>query len=299
MVYRKCPHLTTDLTTLLTCCCAVPYARERWAHRTSGGGRGGEPECPMNESIFTSEKSKKSKKLQSYPLMDEIWLTSWYSKYPIIYRVLYIPGGAGFLPPNCSFFIHNSLFRDAGLPKKACHFPSWVPKDEQWPFSPFREFWQQQIQCWHFPKDLFLFSEVFFLILYPLATASVKIYRKTIGHDFGGSILSICLGTSTFSIWKLGDFRSIPDSEKSTMNEDVASYQKMGIFHCLVVSGVHSFPDKTGDLDSLEVNTRWFFLRHLDSMTHRFLVCIKKRSRSNPFFLSRKKNNNSDFVMEI
>ena len=103
MVYRKCPHLTTDLTTLLTCCCAVPYARERWAHRTSGGGRGGEPECSMNESIFTSEKSKKSKKLQSYPLMDEIWLTSWYSKYPIIYRVLYIPGGAGFLPPNCSF----------------------------------------------------------------------------------------------------------------------------------------------------------------------------------------------------
>ena len=63
----------------------------------------------------------------------------------------------------------------------------------------------------------------------------------------------------------------------------------MGIFHCLVVSGVHSFPDKTGDLDSLEVNTRWFFSRHLDSMTHRFLVCIKKRSRSNPFFLSRKK----------
>ena len=26
--------------------------------------------------------------------------TSWYSKYPIIYRVLYIPGGAGFLPPT-------------------------------------------------------------------------------------------------------------------------------------------------------------------------------------------------------
>ncbi len=24
--------------------------------------------------------------------------TSWYGKYPIIYRVLYIPGGAGFLP---------------------------------------------------------------------------------------------------------------------------------------------------------------------------------------------------------
>ena len=28
----------------------------------------------------------------------EIRLTSSYGKYPIIYRVLYIPGGAGFLP---------------------------------------------------------------------------------------------------------------------------------------------------------------------------------------------------------
>ena len=27
----------------------------------------------------------------------------WYSKYPIIYRVLYIPGGAGFLPSTISF----------------------------------------------------------------------------------------------------------------------------------------------------------------------------------------------------
>ena len=32
-------------------------------------------------------------------LMEEIRLTSWYGKYPIIYRVLYIPGGClGFLP---------------------------------------------------------------------------------------------------------------------------------------------------------------------------------------------------------
>ena len=31
-------------------------------------------------------------------LMAEIQLTSWYGKYPIIYRVLYISGGAGFLP---------------------------------------------------------------------------------------------------------------------------------------------------------------------------------------------------------
>jgi len=26
-------------------------------------------------------------------LMEEIRLTSWYGKYPIIYKVLYIPGG--------------------------------------------------------------------------------------------------------------------------------------------------------------------------------------------------------------
>ena len=31
-------------------------------------------------------------------LMEEIRLTSWYDKYPIIYKVLYIPGGARFLP---------------------------------------------------------------------------------------------------------------------------------------------------------------------------------------------------------
>ena len=31
--------------------------------------------------------------------------TSWYSKYPIIYRVLYIPGGAGFLPPTVSILM--------------------------------------------------------------------------------------------------------------------------------------------------------------------------------------------------
>ena len=29
--------------------------------------------------------------------MEEIRLTSWYGRYPIIYRVSYMPGGAGFL----------------------------------------------------------------------------------------------------------------------------------------------------------------------------------------------------------
>ena len=34
--------------------------------------------------------------------MEEILPTSWYSKYPVIYKVLYIPGGAGFLPSTVS-----------------------------------------------------------------------------------------------------------------------------------------------------------------------------------------------------
>ena len=31
--------------------------------------------------------------------------TSWYGKYPMIYRVLYIPGGAGFLPSTVSQYL--------------------------------------------------------------------------------------------------------------------------------------------------------------------------------------------------
>ena len=46
-------------------------------------------------------------------LMEEIWLTSWYGKYPIIYMVLYIPGGClGFLPQQYHFIFHN-------------HYESW------------------------------------------------------------------------------------------------------------------------------------------------------------------------------
>ena len=34
--------------------------------------------------------------------------TIWYGKYPIIYRVLYIPGGAGFLPSTvCQLIMHK------------------------------------------------------------------------------------------------------------------------------------------------------------------------------------------------
>ena len=34
--------------------------------------------------------------------------TSWYGKYPIIYRVSYIPGGAGFLPSTVSSWIRKT-----------------------------------------------------------------------------------------------------------------------------------------------------------------------------------------------
>ena len=38
-------------------------------------------------------------------LIEEILLTSWYGKYPIMHKVLYIPGGVGFLPSTvCEFF---------------------------------------------------------------------------------------------------------------------------------------------------------------------------------------------------
>ena len=49
-------------------------------------------------------------------LMEEIRLTSWYGKYPIIYMVLYIPGGClGFLPStvcnNITLSYEESLLR--------------------------------------------------------------------------------------------------------------------------------------------------------------------------------------------
>ena len=42
--------------------------------------------------------------------------TSWYGKYPIIYRVLYIPGGAGFLP--------STVFHPFHPPTVGCLFMS-------------------------------------------------------------------------------------------------------------------------------------------------------------------------------
>ena len=37
--------------------------------------------------------------------MEEIQLTTWYGNYPIIYRLLYIPGDAGFLNHQQYHFI--------------------------------------------------------------------------------------------------------------------------------------------------------------------------------------------------
>ena len=48
-------------------------------------------------------------------LMDEIRLTSWYGKYPIVYRVLYIPGGAGFLLSTVSVNGRFAMLRPKGV----------------------------------------------------------------------------------------------------------------------------------------------------------------------------------------
>ena len=49
--------------------------------------------------------------------------TSWYGKYPIIYRVLYIPGGAGFCPSTVSLYIHQwciPFHLDLALQQRIC-----------------------------------------------------------------------------------------------------------------------------------------------------------------------------------
>ena len=55
------------------------------------------PNCPYPKGENFSLVWQRMK-LGVLRLMAEIWLTSWYDKYPIIDRVLCIPGGAGFLP---------------------------------------------------------------------------------------------------------------------------------------------------------------------------------------------------------
>ena len=67
--------------------------------------------------------------------MEEIRLTSWYGKYPMIYKVLYIPGSAGFLnhqqyvsrmvtQPFNVFFVESLSRQMIGLPQlKAMKWP--------------------------------------------------------------------------------------------------------------------------------------------------------------------------------
>ena len=47
--------------------------------------------------------------------MEEIRLTGWYGKYTIIYKVLYIPGGAEFLPSTVWIYLYWIYYRYAFL----------------------------------------------------------------------------------------------------------------------------------------------------------------------------------------
>ncbi len=61
-------------------------------------------------------------------LMEEIRLTSWYGKYPIMYMVLYIPGGAGFLPSTVSKIWGNNsweLIEAQGKGWEGCQASFW------------------------------------------------------------------------------------------------------------------------------------------------------------------------------
>ena len=46
--------------------------------------------------------------MEQIRFMEEILPTCWYGKYPIIYKVLYIPGGVGFLPSTVCLSIYNT-----------------------------------------------------------------------------------------------------------------------------------------------------------------------------------------------
>ena len=70
-----------------------------WQDIDFGGAFDSVGEVHGSTCRFEMDSSKMFKLL----LMEEILLTSWYGKYPIIYRVLCISGGAGFLPSTVSF----------------------------------------------------------------------------------------------------------------------------------------------------------------------------------------------------
>ena len=72
-------------------------------------------------------------------LMAEIRLTSWYGKYPIIYMVLYIPDGAGFLPSTVwvvvwlKIYVQTNSTNCAGF--QTCmrnSLGSWDPLKTSW-----------------------------------------------------------------------------------------------------------------------------------------------------------------------
>ena len=66
------------------------------------------PDLPCIHIIYTYDLpattnwKPSSKDLEHTVDGSEIRLTSWYGRYPIISRILYIPGGAGFLPSTVS-----------------------------------------------------------------------------------------------------------------------------------------------------------------------------------------------------
>ena len=83
--------------------------------------------CWALQKIFWRSSCKESWNMTPVPrLMEEIRLTSWYGNHPIIYKVLYIPGGAGFLPSAVLLvFSGKSLQITIDLHQLWC--TKWVP----------------------------------------------------------------------------------------------------------------------------------------------------------------------------
>ena len=72
----------------------------RWVVQppTSKLGNWSEKKPYSKSSFYALQKASKSSFWREPYCWWKKSCTSWYGKYPIIYRVLYIPGGAGFLP---------------------------------------------------------------------------------------------------------------------------------------------------------------------------------------------------------
>ena len=66
--------------------------------------------------------------------MEEILLTSWYGKYTIIYMVLYILGGAGFLPSKVvNFEAEFNAFFGGWFPLEVTKKgPSQINQKQKW-----------------------------------------------------------------------------------------------------------------------------------------------------------------------